>query len=252
MNGGTSHAGRPRPRGDDGQGRSARHRGLPWSLIGAGIATVALLAAAVAIHFGHRPRKWVLTAPVTAAGLGRDRDPTDQISFGSAVAKFTSSVTSLPAYHHLTSTVSAVYALGPTQAVGFVGFNGTFSEQVTLKTTGHLAVTDVAPGPHGGTAGCGSAPSATVCDWSTPTTVGIVLFAPTSGSAHPEPIAAADKLMIRFRGAVEHQAGGLGRVPWILVDAGGGRRLTPRTVSRPTRWSYRGPRTPSRACRRPR
>jgi hypothetical protein len=207
MNGGSPAPGCPRP-GGDGGGRSARHRGRPWSLIAAGIATVALLAAVAAIHFGHRPGKWVLTAPPTAAGLGQDRDPTDQISFGSAVAKFRSSVTSLPAYHHLTSTVSAVYALGPSQAVGFVGFNGTFSEQVTLKTTSHLAVTDVAPGPHGGTAGCGSAPSATVCDWSTPTTVGIVLIAPGSESARPEPIAAADKLMIRIRGAVEHQAGG--------------------------------------------
>ena len=110
---------------------------------------VAVVGTLTAAHFLHRPRKWVLTAPPSAAGLGRDHNSVDQISFGSAVAKFRSSVTSLPAYRHLTSTVSAVYALGSAQAVGFVGFNGTFSEQITLKTTSRLAVTDVDPGPHG-------------------------------------------------------------------------------------------------------
>jgi hypothetical protein len=211
MNRGIPAPGCPPPGGGGGdQGASPRRHGRRWP--GLAAATVAgvvtVLATLAAVHLLHRPGRWVLTAPPTAAGLRRDRDPADQISFDSAVAKFRSSVASLPTYRHLTSTVTAVYALGSAQAVGFVGFNGTFSEQLTLKTTSHLAVTGVDPGPHGGAAGCGSSPSATVCDWSTGTTVGIVVIASTSGSGHAEPITAADKLMIRLRGAVEHQAGG--------------------------------------------
>jgi hypothetical protein len=208
MSGGTAAPDGPGPGADgDRQTTPARHRGRRWFVITAGVAVVAALAALGAARILHPARKWVVTAPPTAAGLGRDHDSADQISFGSAVAKFRSSVTSLPAYRHLTSTVSAVYALGSSQAVGFVGFNGTFSEQLTLKSTSQIAARDVDPGPHGGTAGCGSSPSATVCDWATGTTVGIVVIAPTSGPDHEEPIAAADKLMIRLRGAVEHRAG---------------------------------------------
>jgi hypothetical protein len=212
MNGGIPAPGRPRTGRDGGrQGRSARRQGRRWFSIAAGAVALAVLAALAAVHFLHRPGKWVVTAPPTAAGLGRDHNPADQLSFGSAVTKFKSSLTTLPAYRHLASTVSAVYALGSAQAVGFVGFNGTFSQQLTLRTTRDLAVRGVDPGPHGGTAGCGSAQLTTVCDWSTPTTVGIVLIAPTSGSGRSEPIAAADRLMIRLRNAVEHQAGGLDR-----------------------------------------
>jgi len=173
---------------------------------------VVTLAAGASRWMLTRPKPWALTAPATAAGLARDRNPVDQISFGSAVARFRSSVTRLPQYRHVTSTVSAVYALGAHQAVGFVGLNGTFSEQVALTTTSHLAVTDVNPGPHGGAAGCGRAPAGTVCGWSTGSTVGIVLIARTNGPGPREPVTAADRLMIRLRGAVERPAGGrLGR-----------------------------------------
>lgn len=203
MSGGIA-AGCARPGGDGGRRvRPPRHRARTWAEIMAALVVLATLTGGVSVSLMSRSGHWALTAPATAAGLPRDHDTVDQISFGSAVARFRSSVTSLPQYRHLTSTVSAVYALGTHQAVGFVGLNGTFSEQVTLKTTSHLAVTDVNPGPHGGAAECGSSRSGTVCDWSTGSTVGIVLIAPTNGSGHREPTAAADRLMIRIRGAVE-------------------------------------------------
>jgi hypothetical protein len=169
----------------------------------AGIVVMAAVAAGASAYARSGSPRWVLTAPTTAGGLSRDHNPVDQLSFGSAVAKFRSSVTSLPTYRHLRSTVSAIYALGPGQAVGFVGFNGSFSEQVMLSTTSGLAVKGVNPGPHGGLAECGHSRSDTVCDWSTPTTMGILLIAPTSGSSRVESITAADQLMIKIRGTVE-------------------------------------------------
>jgi hypothetical protein len=208
MNGGDSAPGRARPGRDGARVAPPRRRARIWPGIAAGILVVAVLAAGIGADLRHRSRSWILTAPPTAAGLRPDHNPADQISFASAVAKFRSSVTSLPAYRHLTSTVSAVYALGSAQAIGFVGFNGIFSEQATLKTTSRLAVTQVNPGPHGGTAECGDASSGTICDWSTATTVGVLLIAPTSRAGHAEPIRAADKLMIRLRDAVEHPAHG--------------------------------------------
>jgi hypothetical protein len=169
----------------------------------------AVVAGASAYALSGSPR-WVLTAPPAAGGLGRDHNPVDQLSFGSAVAKFRSSVTSLPTYRHLRSTVSAIYSLGSSssQAVGFVGFNGSFSEQVMLSTTSDLAVKGVDPGPHGGLAECGHSRSDTVCDWATPTTMGILLIAPTSGSSRVESVAAADNLMIKIRGTVERPVRG--------------------------------------------
>jgi hypothetical protein len=217
MSGGIA-AGCARPGGDGGRlTRPPRRRARTWAEIMAAIVVLATLTGGVSVCLLSRSGPWVLAAPATAAGLARDHNSVDQISFGSAVARFRSSVTSLPQYRHLTSTVSAVYALGAHQAVGFVGLNGTFGEQVTLTTTRHLAVTAVNPGPHGGAAECGNSRSGTVCDWSTGSTVGIVLIAPTNGAGPREPVPAADRLMIRIRGAVERPSrrglprGGSGR-----------------------------------------
>jgi hypothetical protein len=204
MSGGNSTGEHARP------GRYSRHLASPrrvrarvWFMVIAGLAVVAAVVAGASAYALSSTKSWVLTAPTTAAGLGRDSNPVDQLSFASAVARFRSSVTSLSAYRHLRSTVSAIYTLGSGQAVGFVGFNGSFGEQFTLKTTDRLAVTNVNPGPHGGTAECGHSSAGTICDWSTGTTVGILLIAPTNGSSHGEPTMAADKLMIKIRHAVE-------------------------------------------------
>jgi hypothetical protein len=207
MSGGISSAGCARPDPD------RRHRAAPlrsrsrtWSVAVAGIVIMAAVAAGASAYALSGPPRWVLTAPPTAGGLGRDHNRVDQLSFASAVAKFRSSVTSLPTYRQLRSTVSGIYSLGPSQAVGFVGLNGSFSEQVMLSTTSDLTVKDVNPGPHGGLAECGHSRSDTVCDWSTPTTMGILLIAPTSGSRRMESITAADELMIKIRGTVERPA----------------------------------------------
>ena len=183
-------------------------RARTWSAAVAGIVVVAAIVAGATAYALSGSPTWVLTAPPTAGGLGRDHNPVDQLSFGSAVAKFRSSVTSLPSYRQLRSTVSAIYSLGSGQAVGFVGINGSFGAQVMLSTTSDLTVRGVNPGPHGGLAECGHSRADTVCDWSTPTTMGILLIAPTSGSSRVEPLAAADELMIRIRGTVERPAYG--------------------------------------------
>jgi hypothetical protein len=182
-----------------------RGRARLWFTVGAGLAVVAAVAAGASAYALSNTGSWALTAPPTAAGLGRDGNPVDQLSFSSAVARFRSSVTSLSAYRQVESTVSTIYALGPDQAVGFVGFNGSFGEQVTLDRTDRLAVTSVDPGPHGGAAECGRSNASTICDWSTGTTVGILLIAPTNGSSRTESTTAADHLMIKVRGAVERR-----------------------------------------------
>ncbi|MGH3155895.1 MAG: hypothetical protein ACRDNF_04875 [Streptosporangiaceae bacterium] len=206
MSGGNSTAAHAGP------GRGRRHLASPrrararlWFTVIAGAAAIAAGASAYALS---NTTSWVLTAPATAASLGHDSNPVDQLSFASAVAKFRSSVTGLSAYRHLRSTVSAIYTLGSDQAVGFVGFNGSFGEQFTLKTTDRLAVTSVDPGPHGGAAECGHSSASTICDWSTGTTVGILLIAPANGSSRGESTTAAGKLMIKIRDAVERSAHG--------------------------------------------
>lgn len=177
-----------------------------WFAIIAGIVVVAAVIAGVSAYLLHTSRKWVLTAPSAAAGMSRDTSSIDELSFGSAVARFKSDVTSLPHYGHLRSTVSGIYTLGSSQAVGFVGFNGTFNVQVVLKSAGGLKVSSVNPGPHGGVAECGTSSSYTICQWSTPTTVGIVVILPTSGTGPAESVSAAGNLMVRLRDSVEHPA----------------------------------------------
>ena len=168
-----------------------------------------VVIAGVSVYLLKRSsQRWTLTAPPSLAGLSRDTSSLDQSAFAREVSTLRSGITSLPNYGSLKSTVSALYTLGQNQSVGFIGFNGTFNVQVVLKNGPHLKVSKANPGPHGGTAECGQLSPDTLCQWSTPTTVGIVVVIPTSAAASQESIAAANSLMLRIRGAVEHSSHG--------------------------------------------
>jgi hypothetical protein len=189
----------------------ARSRARTWFGIIAGIVVLAVVIAGVSAYILNRSKKWVLSAPATIAGLSRDNNPLDQQAFSSGVAKFKSNVTSLSNYGTLKSTVSAIYELGSNQAIGFAGLNGTFNAQVVLKPGNGVQVSNVNPGPHGGTAECAKTSAETICQWSTSTTIGRVdiipmplgLPPPPSGSGSVESISAADNLMIKIRDAAE-------------------------------------------------
>jgi hypothetical protein len=183
-----------------------RGRARMWFGFIGGVVVLALIIAGVSAYLLQKPKKWSLTAPQTVAGMPRDTSSLEQQGFSGAVSKFRSDVTSLPGYGHLSSTVSAIYTLGSSQSVGFVGFNGTFKVQVVLKSANGLKVTSVSPGPHGGTAECGVASTETLCQWATGSTVGIVVIVPTGSSGNTESAAAAGKLMLTVRDQVEKPA----------------------------------------------
>lgn len=184
-----------------------RNRARTWIGIIAGIVAIGVVIAGVSIYILKRSsQQWTLTAPSSVAGLSRDTRSIDQSAFAGEVSALRSGVTSLPNYGSLKSTVSALYALGPNQEVGFIGFNGRFNVQVVLKNGSHLKVSKANPGPHSGTAECGQLSPDTLCQWSTPTTVGVIVVIPTSAAASQESIAAANSLMLRIRGAVEHSS----------------------------------------------
>src|SRR5205085_6263399 len=129
------------------------------------LVVVALIAGVSAYLLG-KPQKWVVTAPPTIAGMSRDTSPADQSEFSTLVARFRSDITSLPGYGSLKSTVSGIYRLSSRHAAGFIGFNGTFRVSVVLKSGAGLRVSRANPGPHGGTAECGTDGSNTLCQWS--------------------------------------------------------------------------------------
>jgi hypothetical protein len=197
-----------RPPGPDG-GYPVPPRGRLrlWLGLIAGFVVIAVIIAGISAYLLHRPRAWTLTAPQTVAGLSRDTRFTDQPGFTRLITEFKSKLTGLPDYGSLKSTVSAIYKLGPSQDAGFIGFNGTFSKQIALKTGASIKVSGVSPGPHGGVAECGSAGPDAVCQWSTSSTVGIVVVIPTSLSAGNETTAHAAHLMIKIRNGVERHAG---------------------------------------------
>lgn len=184
----------------------ARRRWPMWLGIGAGFVVLVILIAGVSAYLLARSKTWTVSAPQGVAGMTRDTSPADEQGFRPLVAKFRSDVTSLRGYGSLTSTVSGIYRLGPGQAVGLIGFNGTFKVQVVLKTSPGLTVSTVNPGPHGGPAECGAAGPHAVCQWSTGSTVGIVVVMPTSPAAGPVSVNNADRLMIRIRDSAERQA----------------------------------------------
>jgi hypothetical protein len=175
--------------------------------ITAGVVIAVIIVAGVFVFALSKKTRWTLGAPPTVAGLSRDAAPPGQLGLGALVTRFRSDVTSLPDYGSLTSTVSAVYALGASQAVGFIGFNGSFNVRVALKDGPGLDVSSVSPGPHGGTAECGTSGQEAICQWSTSTTVGFVVVVPATAESVPEPASSAARLMLRIRDDVERRVG---------------------------------------------
>jgi hypothetical protein len=180
----------------------------PWRIwlgIIAGFMILAAVIAGISAYLlSKSQQKWALTAPQTLLGLSPDTSPADQLGFNALIAKFKSELTSLPHYGSLKSTVSGIYQLSPRHAVGFIGFNGTFNVRVVLKTGAGLTVTKANPGPHGGTAECGADSVDNLCQWSTGTTVGIMVVIPTNPVARPEKRRVAQSLMLEIRDSVEH------------------------------------------------
>jgi hypothetical protein len=174
--------------------------------ITAGVVVAAVIIAGAFVYVLHKKATWTLAAPQTVAGLSRDANPPGQLGLSSLLARFKSDVTSLPGYGSLTSTVGAAYALGANQAVAFIGFNGSFNVQVALKNGPGLEVSNVNPGPHGGTAECGTSGQEAICQWSTNSTVGFIVVLPTNGLSVSEPARDAASLLLRFRNDVERKA----------------------------------------------
>jgi hypothetical protein len=172
----------------------------------AGLVILAAVIAGSSVYLLSKSQKWTLTAPQTLLGMTPDTSPTDQLDFNALIARFKSDLTSIPHYGSLKSTVSGIYRLSQRHAVGFIGFNGTFHVRVALKTGSGLTVRKVNPGPHGGTAECGTDGTSNVCQWSTGTTIGIVVVMPTGLGAGPEKRRDAHSLMIKIRGSVEQPA----------------------------------------------
>ena len=152
----------------------------------------------------NQTQKWTLTAPHSLLGMSPDANPTDQLGFNALIAKFKSDLTSLHHYGSLKSTVSGIYRLSQRHAIGFIGFNGTFKVRVVLRTGAGLTVTPAKPGPHGGTAACGTDGINTLCQWSTGTTVGIVVAIPTSLGSGAAKRSEVHSLMLEIRKSVEH------------------------------------------------
>lgn len=182
-----------------------RGRGRMWLGVIIGIVVLAVVIAGVSAYIVNRSKKWVLSAPTTISGLGRDTNPLDQQEFSDGVSSFKSTVTKLPNYGKLTSTVSAIYTLGSSQTVGFAGLNGTFNSQIVLKPpAGGPKVSNVDAGPHGGAAECVKTSTATICQWSTSTTIGRLDIIPSQGGGSVASISAADSLLLKIRAATEH------------------------------------------------
>ncbi|HEY2441602.1 MAG TPA: hypothetical protein VGI31_00555 [Streptosporangiaceae bacterium] len=175
--------------------------------ITAGIVIAVVIIAGVFVFVLNKKTKWTLTAPQTVAGLSRDTSPAAQSTLGAQVTKFRSDVTSLPNFGTLTSTVSGVYTLGNGKILGFIGFNGSFNVQVALTNGPGLKVSNVNPGSHGGTAACGTGGTEVICQWSTNSTVGIMVILPGSQQSVTESAKSASSLMLRLRDQVESHAG---------------------------------------------
>jgi len=184
----------------------ARRRRPIWLGIIAGFLILGAVIAGVSVYLLNKPQKWTLTAPPILAGMSRDTSPTDQLSFNALIARFKSDLTSLPHHGSLKSTVSGIYRQSQGHAIGFIGFNGAFNVRVALKTGAGFTVRKVNPGPHGGTAECGTDGTNTVCQWSTGTTVGIVVAMPTGLGAGPEKRKDVHRLMLTIRDSVEQPA----------------------------------------------
>jgi hypothetical protein len=186
-------------------GRYGPSRGRTWLGTLTALAVVAVIAG-VAHYALDKSSKWRLTAPPTVAGMHRT-SAAAELGFTSLVSRFSADVRGLPDYGKVTSTVSALYTLNANEAVGFIGFNGTFNVQIVLKSGSGLTVSRADPGPHGGVAECGTADPNAICQWSTSSTVGIVIVLPTSLAPVHESAATTNRLMLSIRNDVEQSAG---------------------------------------------
>ena len=158
---------------------------------------------------------WAMTAPATAGGYTRHTPmPSGMLATGTANATALISAVTLsggkpdmagsqPKY------VSADYLVPGNQAIGYVGFTGTFSPASVMDAFGKIAdnVSPEAVGAHGGQMACGtmsanSGPSGTVCVWATGTSLGMVGF---FGNGVPEHVAStrAGEDTVKLRGDAE-------------------------------------------------
>jgi hypothetical protein len=167
---------------------------------------IVVIIVASVITYEHNNHSWKLTAPGTAAGLTRDTDPLDTMGLSSGVSGARSAITKVPGYGSLKSSVSAAYIKGTGPLVWFIGFNGSFSQQIVLKSYPGARVVSVNAGPHGGAAECASSSSVTFCQWSTNSTVGDLLIRSSSILGGPVSTSTADSLMIKIRNSVEQSS----------------------------------------------
>jgi len=167
---------------------------------------IAVIIAASVVTYEHDNHSWKLTAPATAAGMSRDTNPLDTLGLSSGVSGARSAIAKVPGYGTLKSSVSAAYLKGSGPLVWFIGFNGSFNQQIVLKSYPDAKVVSVDAGPHGGAAECAKSSSLTFCQWSTNSTVGDLLIRSSSILGGPVSTATADSLMIEVRNSVEHSS----------------------------------------------
>jgi hypothetical protein len=138
---------------------------------------------------GQGTQAWALTTPATAGGYPRHK-PMAGVMLATGTANATALMQAVvlsggkpdggatqPKY------VSAEYLVPGSQAIGYVGFTGSFSPASVMDAFGKIAdsVSSEPSGSHGGKMSCGlmsanSGPSGTVCVWATTTSLGMVGF----------------------------------------------------------------------------
>ncbi len=197
-----------------GAGSRPRRRTGLWLGVGGGCVAAAVAAVLIfvfVVHGTSSGKNWTLTAPATAGGLSRNNTPGISSSLGSAMGGVRSQFNQMPNVGQIKSTVEGVYNLGHASAgaiphlVVFVGLNGTFNDQAVLNgmVAGGDNLPKVSPGPHGGTAECGTGGSGNeVCFWVTSTTIGFIVVEPNGAEAAN----ALDGLMIHMRTDLEQPA----------------------------------------------
>jgi hypothetical protein len=185
-----------------------------WLSLGGGCVAVAVAVVLIFVFVANgtsSSKNWTLIAPTRAGGLSRNNTPGISSSLGSAVGGVRSQFNQLPNAGHIKSAVEGVYNLGHGETGGiphlvvFVGLNGTFNDQAVLNgmAAGGDNLPRVSPGPHGGTAECGTAGAGNeVCFWVTRTTMGFIVVEPNGAEA----ASALDGLMISMRTDLEQPA----------------------------------------------
>lgn len=155
---------------------------------------------------------YVLAAPATAGGYTLASAPSATIkAVGSAGAS--QLMTQVEAAGgKAAGSVTGEYLISASQALGYAGYNGTFSPAtvISLFKMGASGVTTESAGPHGGELACGdvtaNSSTGTACVWVTPTTLGMVEFFGGTVLEHVLPAkAGADAL--KFRDDVESAKG---------------------------------------------